>query len=113
METPLNSIDSLFEKIEAYSKTTYELSVLKALDIAIEVITSLIARLSVVIMIFFFAIILSIGIALLIGDWLGKVYYGFFIVAGFYLFAIITMQNYIYMRIKKPICDLIISKMFQ
>ncbi|MBK7871486.1 MAG: hypothetical protein IPJ74_12830 [Saprospiraceae bacterium] len=85
METPASSIELLFERVETYSRTTYELSKLKLLETITIVVTSLVSRLSVIISISLFVLVLNIGIALWLGELLGKYYYGFFIVAAFYL----------------------------
>ena len=113
METPANAIEALFEKIEVYGKTTYELSKLKLLETTNIVVTSLIARLSVMLMISMFCFILSIAIALWIGDMLGKSYYGFFIVAGFYMIAGIILHLFLHRWVKKPISELIIKQALQ
>jgi hypothetical protein len=113
METPATSIESLFERIEAYSKTTLELSKLKLLQTTINIVNSLVPRLSVIIMISLFALVLNIGIALFLGELLGKSYYGFFIVAGFYLVAAIVLHFFLQKWIKKPLSDLIIKQALQ
>jgi fatty acid desaturase len=113
METASNSIESLFEKAEAYGKTTYELSKLKLLETTNIVVTSLIARLSVIIMIAMFSFVLSIAISLWLGDLLGKAYYGFFIVAGFYFVAGIVLHFFLHSWVKKPISELIIKQALQ
>lgn len=113
METPANSIETLFERLQSYSKTTYELSKLKLLETTINVVNILIPRISVIIMISLFALVLNIGIALLLGEMLGKSYYGFFIVAGFYLVAAIIIHFFLHKWIKKPLGDLIIKQALQ
>ena len=113
METPANSIESLFEKAEAYGRTTYELSKLKLLETTNIVVTSLIARLSVILMASMFTFVLSIAIALWLGEVLGKSYYGFFIVAGFYLLAGIVLHFFLHKWVKKPISELIIKQALQ
>ena len=113
METPKQSIESLFERVEAYGKTTYELSKLKLLETTNIVISSLIARLSTILMIAMFSFVLSIAVALWLGDILGKAYYGFFIVAGFYLLAGIVLHFFLHRWVKKPISELIIKQALQ
>ncbi|MBK8703076.1 MAG: hypothetical protein IPN33_05330 [Saprospiraceae bacterium] len=110
METPPTLIESLWERVEEYSKTTYELSKLKALETTTIVVSSLVARMSVVFIFSLFILILNIGIAFLLGDLLGKMYYGFFIVATFYLIAGIILHFFLLKWIKKPISDLIIDQ---
>ena len=113
METPVSLVESLFEKVEVYGKTTFELSKLKALENTTHVVTSLVSRLSVIIMLSLFTLVLNIGIALLLGELLGKSYYGFFIVAAFYLIAGIVFHFFLHKWIKKPISDLIITQALQ
>lgn len=113
METPARSIESLFEKAEAYGRTTFELSKLKLLETTNIVITALIARLSVILMISMFSFVLSIAVALWLGDILGKAYYGFFIVAGFYFLAGIVLHFFLLRWVKKPISELIIKQALQ
>lgn len=113
METPIGSIESLFEKVESYSKTTYELSKLKLLETITIVITSMLPRMGVIMMMSLFALVLNIGIALYLGELLGKSYYGFFIVAGFYLIAGIVLHFFLHQWIKKPVSDLIIKQALQ
>jgi hypothetical protein len=113
METPGDSIELLFERAEAYTKTTYELSKLKLLETTNIVVTSVIARLSVIMMISMFSFVLSIAVALWLGDILGKSYYGFFIVAGFYFLAGIVLHFFLHSWVKKPISELIIKQALQ
>jgi len=113
METPSNLIESLFERAESLGKTTFELSKLKALRTTTVIVTALISRLSVIMMISMFILILNIGIALFLGEVLGKMYYGFFIVAALYLIVGIIFHLFMNKWIKKPIFDLIIKKALQ
>lgn len=113
METQANLIESFWEKAEAYGKTTLELYKLKALEAAIVISTTLITRLVIVVMVSMFALILNIGIALLIGDLLGKLYYGFFIVSAFYLVATVVFSSFLHQWIKKPLTNTIINQALQ
>jgi len=113
MESTSNMFESLFEKAETFGKTTYEISKLKALETTTVVASSLVARLSVVLMLSIFTLVFNIGVALYLGDLLGKSYYGFFIVAAFYLIAGIVLHFFLHKWIKKPLADLIISQALQ
>jgi hypothetical protein len=108
-----NPIELLFERAETYAKTTYELSKYKLLETSNIVVTSLIARLSVILMISMFSFVLSIAMALWLGSILGASYYGFFIVAGFYLLAGIVLHLFLHKWVKKPISELIIKQALQ
>lgn len=74
----------LLEKLEDFAQTNVKLFQYKAIDKGTEIASSVIS--GVVMAVFFILgfVILSIGLALLIGSWLNNSYYGFFIMAGFY-----------------------------
>jgi len=85
METQTNSFESLFERAGEYFETRLELVKLKSVDKSSDIISSVISKLTIILIILFSIIILSVGLALWIGDEIGKSYYGFFIVGGFIL----------------------------
>ncbi len=109
METPISLIEDLVERSGTFVKTTYNLTKLKALETSTLLATALIARLSVIVILVLFVLVLNIGIALWLGELLGKSYYGFFIVAAFYLITAIVLNFYLLRWIKKPFSDIIIS----
>jgi hypothetical protein len=111
METTPNSIETLVESVEAYGKTTYELSKLKALDATSTIVSAIVARLVVVSMMGLFVFVLSIGVALMIGDRMGKTYYGFFVVAAFYLIAAVIAHYVLDNWVKKMINNIIFYKL--
>jgi hypothetical protein len=113
METPASIIEELYERAEAYGKTSYEIAKLKTLETVAVTASSLLSRLGVAIMIILFVLILNIGIALWLGDLLGKSYYGFFVVATFYLVAWIVFHFYLHKWIKTPVSNLIIKQALQ
>jgi hypothetical protein len=106
-ETP---IEMLFEKVEDYSKITLELLKLKTIYKSADVISSFAMRFALFIMVALFTIFASIGLALLIGDMLGKSYYGFFIIAGFYALAVVVLRWYLHPWVKTPISNFIITQ---
>ena len=113
METPVTLVEAMFEKVEAYAKTTIELTKLRAVETSAKVVTSFVSRVSVIVMLSLFALVLNIGIALFLGDLLGKTYYGFFIVAAFYLLAGILLHFFMHKWIKKPISEMIIKQVLE
>jgi hypothetical protein len=87
-------IETLFEKVESYIKTTLELYRLKALDKMTDVFATIASSLVIAVIIALFFILLSIGLALYLGELLGASYYGFFALAGIYgIVAIIISIN--------------------
>jgi len=113
METPAGLVESLFDKAENYSKTTIELFKLNAIDKSADVVSSLISRLAILIVVAMFILIFNIGIALWLGELLGKFYYGFFIVGGFYALLAVLLQTFRHEWIKYPISNTIISQMLK
>ena len=110
METSSGTLELLVERIEQYAKTSIELSKLKSIESLAEITSLFISRLSFVLVISLFTIFVNIGIALMLGDLLGKAYYGFFIVAIFYLIAAIVFYFFLTKWIKKPLSDMIITQ---
>lgn len=113
METVTDSIESLIEKTELYSRTSLELAKLKALGTTTDVVTTMISRISVIALISLSILVINIGLALLFGDLLGKNYYGFFIVGAFYLLAAVFAHFFLSHWIKKPFSNLIITQALQ
>jgi hypothetical protein len=113
METVTDSIESLIEKTEIYSQTSIELAKLKALDTTTNVVTTMISRISVIALISLSVLVFNIGVALLLGDLLGKTFYGFFIVGAFYMVAAVFAHFLLSHWIKKPFSNLIITQALQ
>ncbi len=111
MENKIHFIERLFERIEEYGKTSYELLKLKAVDKTTEVVSTFVSRVYFVFFLSMFIVFVSIGAALLLRELLGKSYYGFFCVAGFY--GIVGCIIYIFLNnwIKKCVGDSFISQM--
>lgn len=112
MESPSSSTELLFESLEIYGKTTFELAKLKALEALSKGMAALFASLGVVIMLSLFVVLFSIGVAILLGEVLGKPSYGFFIVAAFYLVAGLLSHYFLYQWIKAPIGNILIKQVF-
>ena len=103
-------MEPLLEKFGHFGQLNIDLIKYKILDKVADLISSFIARFILLLMISIFVVFLSLGAALWIGELLGKIYYGFFVVALFYgLLSIIIMslQHSIKMRMN----NWIISKM--
>lgn len=113
METPASQLESLFEKAETFGITAYELLKFKALETTVNVVTSLVSRMAVIAIFAIFVLILSTGMAFWVGELLGKIYYGFFVVAGFYMVASIVLHFFLHKWVKKPLGDSIISQALQ
>lgn len=91
MENNSKQIESLLEKTMDYVKTSYELIRLKTIDKLAELISLLIPRIITFVLILSFFIFFNLGLAFLLGELIGKLYIGFFIVAGFYCFVAVVL----------------------
>lgn len=113
MDEQSEFIESLIEKGEQYGKTTLELLKLKTLDKSADVASNLVSWLIVVIFAVLFFLILNIGVALWIGELLGKSYYGFFAVSGFYALLAILFFLFRKQLIKNPVNNSIITQVLE
>ena len=113
MENKTVTLESLFENVEQFSKTSFELYKHKA----IYEIASLTATLSVKFILTMVAVLvslfISIGIALWLGDVFGKNYYGFFIIGLSYgvLWSILLIYRKTWIR--TPMSNRVIKSMLQ
>lgn len=105
-----SSFEELLDSTQAYSKTTLEIAKLKGINSTANVVSTLAARLLLVISIIIFTLILSIAVALWLNIELDKPYYGFFIVAGFYFVLSVLMYFFLPKLITKPVSNIIISQ---
>lgn len=104
-------IEPLFERAEAYGKTSLELIKLKALNKTTEVVSTGVSRSIVVFVVSMFLILSSVGGALWLGDLLGKSYYGFFCVAGFYGILGVVIYAFMHKWIKKCVSNSLILQL--
>lgn len=104
---------NLYEKAENYTKTSLELIKLKTVAAVADVLSTLTSRIAVGAVVAFFTLFLNIGISLWLGKELGEYYYGFFIVALFYLIVAILMHTLQHKIIKTPIGNMIISSILK
>lgn len=101
MEENAKLMESILERSAEYAKTTFELAKLKALDKTTDVVSSLFPNSIVFALIVIFIFFLNIGLALWFGDILGKIFYGFFVVAGFYGLLGIALHLLMHKWLKK------------
>jgi fatty acid desaturase len=113
MESPPSLVESLVEQVATYSKTSYELSKLRALETTAAATSSLVARLCVLFIFSLFVLVSSIGVALWLGARYGKLYYGFFIVAVLYFVMGVFLHFFLHQWIKKPVSDFVINQILQ
>ena len=113
MNSSVTPIELLFEKAEDYSKTTLELFKLKAIDKSADVVSSLVSRLAILLVVALFIIIINIGVALWLGEILGKSYYGFFVIGSFYALIAVLLSAFRNPLLKNPVSDTIIMQLLK
>ena len=111
--TSAESIKTLIDKSKDYLETKIELTKLKTIDKSADVLSTVVVMVSMIFFLSLFVLFVSIALALMIGKMLGDVYYGFFIMGGFY--AIILLMIYLKREkwIKTPIANGLINKMLK
>jgi Putative Actinobacterial Holin-X, holin superfamily III len=110
MEASPNHIESLLFKAREYAETKADLIKLKVADKTSDTVSDAASTMVLAVFGMFFMLTLSIGLALLIGEWLGKNYYGFFIVAAIYGIAGLIIKANRASLIKTPVSNFIIDK---
>ena len=111
MENNSTTIEKLIEKAEIYSKTTLELCKYEAVYKSADIFSNLAVKLAIAIVVVLFLLLVNVGLALCVGNYLGETYLGFFVIAfGYFCFAILL---YIFRDewIRNPVSNFIIRKM--
>ena len=103
-------IEDLFEKAEEYVKTNIELAKLKIIDKVADVVGAIVTQLAIVLVIFFFFLMINMGIAFWLGTIMGSTHAGFLVVAGFYFLVGILIFIFRKSILKTPISNSIISQ---
>ena len=103
-------LDDLFEKVEGYVRTNIQLIKLKATDKVADILGQVVTQIVTIVLVFFFLLMVNMGIAFWLGRLLGQVYYGFFIVAGVYAIFVAILVIFRKTIIKAPINNSIINK---
>jgi hypothetical protein len=111
MEDKATILESLIDSAENYGKSSIELMKLKAVRKISEAVSSFAASMVVIFISVLFILILSIGLSLWIGDYMGKSYWGFFIIAGVYLLLTIIFMAGKKQLVKTPVSNIIIKEM--
>ncbi len=113
MEDTAKLIESLLERAVEYVKTSFELVKLKTLDKASDVVSNLIPHAIVMVLVVIFMLFFNLGLALWLGEILGRIYFGFFVVAGFYGLSAIVLHFLMHKRLKKHFGNYFIKQMLK
>jgi len=110
-ENEENFFEPLIEKAQNYWETTLDLYKLKAIEQISGVFSTFIVRAIILTVLILFVLMLSVGLAIWLGEYFGKMYYGFLSVAGFYAITSIILYFLLQKKIKESIQNSIISQM--
>ncbi len=109
MQEPITLIEEVTQKLIQYTDQTIELYKLKAINKLADIVSILAEHFVLTLFICMILISLTIGVALWIGGMLSELFYGFFIVAGFYMLLFILLLIFRNKWIRKPLRNLIID----
>ena len=113
MEENTRLLESLLERATEYGKTSFELVKLKTIDKTTDVVSSMVPHSVVFVLIASFLLFLNLGIALWLGELLGKIFYGFFVVAAFYILTGIVIHFFMHNWIKRLVGNYFIKRMLK
>ena len=113
MQNQTNAIEDLFSKTTDYLEARVELLELKAIGKTSVITSSFVSGLVIGIVISLVLIFLHLGIAIWLGTILGKLYYGFFIVAGFYTLVAILVYLLRKQLLQTPVKNAVIKNLIK
>jgi hypothetical protein len=113
MEDNVKLIEALVDSVKSYAKVSLKLTRLKALEKISDVISTLIPHTITLTMIGLFLLFLNLGLSLWLGEILGKVYYGFLLVAGFYGVAALLVHLILQQWIKRKAGNAIVKQLLR
>jgi hypothetical protein len=103
-------IESLFHQSKEYLENRFDLYKMKAADKTASVASAAVVGIALFVVFFIFFIVFNIGIALLIGDLVGRASWGFLILAAIYAIAGIVLFSLRDKVFKTPITRMIFRK---
>ena len=113
MDNIATNFEKLYDKAKEYTETSLELYRLNAIDKTADVVSSLFARLALLMVVAMFSLLINIALSLYIGKLLDEMYLGFLIVSGFYLIVAIIIFLFSDKLLKIPLTNLVIAKLLK
>jgi hypothetical protein len=111
MENDPTVVEEIFYKLKDYGETSLDLLKLKAINKVSGFTSNLIVSIVLISLLFLVLMCISVGFALLIGVWLGNAYWGFFIIAAFYIIIGLALFAGRKKTLKEPISNMIIKEL--
>jgi high-affinity Fe2+/Pb2+ permease len=113
MEKVFAKTEELAENIKEYVNARIESVKLNAAEKSSAVIANVIAGLVVATVFFFFIVFAGMSLSFLLGEWIGKTWAGFLIVAGLYLLIGIVVWAARGKIIRLPVMNALIKQLFR
>ena len=113
MDEHPTDIDTLLSDAGDFIETRTTLWKYKTIESLADVSGELVSGLALIIIVSFVIIIFSIGFALLIGEWLGKSYLGFFVIGGLYTITGLVIFAGRRRWLKNPFSNMLIRKILK
>jgi hypothetical protein len=110
MESIFDNIGPLFQRIEQYSNTRLEILKYKTIEKMSYLLSGYISRFVLLTTVLVFVLTLNVGVSLWLGELIGKIYYGFLVVAAIYGVLVVVLLL-THPRLKNRINDTIISQL--
>jgi hypothetical protein len=108
-----NFIEPLLDSAEDYAKTSVQLAKLQLVDKTASLTSTLISRGIAFLSLLICLVIANIGVALWLGNMLGKSYYGFFAVALFYGCVGSIVYYFMHASIKTKVSNTVITQLLK
>lgn len=103
-------IHEIVDSLKEYYNTNYDLRKLEATERSSVIGAGLISIILIGLVVLFFVLFISLGVAFYLSDVLASNYFGFGIVAGFYLLFGLILYIGRKKLLERPLCDKIINK---
>jgi predicted membrane channel-forming protein YqfA (hemolysin III family) len=113
LQEEFKKIEGLAMNIKAFIQTEIELIKLRFAEKLSKSLSNFIALMIYIWLILIFILFISISLAIFIGEWLGKISIGFFIVSLLYLFIAFITWHWREKLIRIPILNGILKQLFE
>jgi hypothetical protein len=113
MEDNAKLVETLVDGVRDYATLSIKLVKLRVIERITEVISTFIPHMITLMMIGLCFLFLNLGLSLWLGVILGKVFYGFLLVAGFYGIAGLLVHFTLHKWIKRKIGDGIVKQLLK
>lgn len=109
MENQPTNVEEIFEKLKDYGETRLDLLKLKTVNKVSGFLSNLITSIFLLVILSMVIIFLFIGLALLIGTWLGHAYLGFLIISALFIIIGLVLYSSRHKILKTPISNSLIK----